>query len=138
MAVRVPTYHGIEPRTTGQSNDAAHLDYTFLPNGVDILNEGETMTSLNHIKSVLSLNRDRLFKQYPLANMAIFGSFARNEQREDSDVDILVEFNAPVGIEFIDLADDLERILNRKVDLVSKQGVKPNYLAVIQNQLSYV
>ena len=70
--------------------------------------------------------------------MAVFGSFARNEQREDSDVDILVEFSVPVGMEFIDLADDLEGILNRKVDLVSKGGIKPKYLAAIQNQLSYV
>lgn len=96
------------------------------------------MISLNQIKSLLSSNRDRLFREYPLANMAVFGSFARNEQREDSDVDILVEFKTPVGMEFIDLADDLEGILHRKVDLVSKNGIKPKYFAVIQNQLSYV
>ena len=90
------------------------------------------------IKNVLASNKDRLFKEYHVANMAVFGSFARNEQREDSDVDILVEFAAPVGMEFIDLADDLEEILNRKVDLVSKNGVKPKYLAVIQKQLIYV
>ena len=96
------------------------------------------MTTLVQIKNVLASNKDRLFKEYHVANMAVFGSFARNEQREDSDVDILVEFAAPVGMEFIDLADDLEEILNRKVDLVSKNGVKPKYLAVIQKQLSYV
>ena len=96
------------------------------------------MTSLLQIKEALASNKDRLFKQYHLANMAVFGSFARNEQREDSDVDILVEFSVPVGMEFIDLADDLEEILHRKVDLVSKGGIKPKYLAIIQKQLSYV
>ena len=49
--------------------------------------------------------------------MAIFGSYARGEQRMDSDVDVLVEFNAPIGMRFIDLANDLETILQTKVDL---------------------
>lgn len=96
------------------------------------------MTSLIQIKNALVSNKERLFKQYHLANMAVFGSFARNEQRDDSDVDILVEFSSPVGVEFLDLADDLEKMLHRKVDLVSRNGIKPKYMAVIQSQLDYV
>ena len=106
----------------------------------ETLDVGKTvdMASLVQIKNILSSQKERLFKEYHVAGLAVFGSFTRNEQREDSDVDILVEFSAPVGMEFIDLANDLERILNRKVSLVSKNGIKSKYLSVIQSQLSYV
>jgi len=50
----------------------------------------------------------------------------------------LVEFNKPVGIEFIDLANELESILNLKVDLVSRNGVKTKYFGSIENDLIYV
>lgn len=68
----------------------------------------------------------------------MFGSYARNEQRQDSDVDILVEFDSPVGIEFIDLGNYLERILNLNVDLVSRNGIKPQYFKQIEGDLKYV
>lgn len=70
--------------------------------------------------------------------MAIFGSFGRGQQREDSDVDILVDFQKPIGIEFIDLADELEKLLHRKVDLVSLKGIKPIYYQQIEQELNYV
>ena len=70
--------------------------------------------------------------------LAIFGSYARGEQKKNSDVDILVEFNKPIGIEFIDLAEELERILKIKVDLVSKNGVKSRYFKEIEDELIYV
>jgi predicted nucleotidyltransferase len=50
----------------------------------------------------------------------------------------LIEYKKPPGIEFIDLAEELEKMLNRKVDLVSKNGIKPHYLAEIQKDLVYV
>jgi uncharacterized protein len=50
----------------------------------------------------------------------------------------LVDFDQPVGIEFIDLANELEEILKRKVDLVSRHGVKPRYLKEIEKDLIYV
>lgn len=55
-------------------------------------------------------DKDRLIKKYPLESIGIFGSFSRNEQTQDNDVDILVEFDQPIGIEFIDLAEELEVI----------------------------
>ncbi len=70
--------------------------------------------------------------------MALFGSYARNEANEKSDVDILVEFSAPVGFEFIDLAIELENVLHQKVDLVSKKGVKAPLLPIIEKTLIYV
>lgn len=70
--------------------------------------------------------------------MAIFGSYARNEEKQSSDLDILVEFNGKIGIRFIDLAEEIERLLGIKVDLVSKSGVKGNYLKSINSDLIYV
>lgn len=76
--------------------------------------------------------------RFKVKKLAVFGSYARNEQRSDSDVDILVEFNAPVGVEFIDLGNYLERILNLRVDIVSRDGIKPKYFREIESDLKYV
>jgi hypothetical protein len=70
--------------------------------------------------------------------MAIFGSVSRGDDTTESDVDILVELNQPIGIEFIDLADELQEILNKKVDLVSRKGIKNRYFKHIKNELKYV
>lgn len=96
------------------------------------------MKTLSEIKSALSEKRATLFKKYPIKTLAIFGSFARNEQDENSDLDLMVEFNEKVGSEFIQLADDLEDFLGFKVDLVSKKGVKERYFAQIKDELIYV
>ena len=50
----------------------------------------------------------------------------------------MVDFSRPIGIAFVDLADELEKILQMKVDLVSRGGIKPKYFAVIQPDLIYV
>jgi predicted nucleotidyltransferase len=49
-----------------------------------------------------------------------------------------VDFSQPIGIEFIDLANELEILLRRKVDLVSKEGIKPKYFQEIQPEILYV
>ena len=96
------------------------------------------MANLSYIKAILSKNKQRLATKYGLSSVAIFGSFARNENTANSDVDILVDFKKPIGIGFIDLAEELENILGIKVDLVSKNGVKENYLKAIERELEYV
>jgi len=70
--------------------------------------------------------------------MAIFGSYSRNVNSLDSDLDILVEFNDKIGIRFIDLADEIEQIVGVKVDLVSKNGIKEKYFTAIVPDLIYV
>ncbi|WP_035361856.1 nucleotidyltransferase family protein [Dyadobacter alkalitolerans] len=86
----------------------------------------------------LSKSKGYFFKKYPLKSMALFGSYARNDANASSDVDILVEFSAPVGFEFIDLAIELEDVLQTKVDLVSKKGLKAPLLPFIEKSLIYV
>ncbi len=96
------------------------------------------MTSLNQIQRTLSSHKSEFFDLFSVKNLAVFGSYARNEQRNDSDIDILVEFSSPVGIEFIDLGNYLERLLDLRVDLVSRNGIKPTYFEQIKGDLQYV
>jgi predicted nucleotidyltransferase len=90
------------------------------------------------IAKTLKDNKEDLLSRYHLTAIGIFGSFTREDFREDSDIDILIDYDQPIGIEFIDLAEELEKILDRKVDLVSKNGVKPKYFEEIQKDLIYV
>lgn len=96
------------------------------------------MRTLQEIKNALNNHKQRLFHDYPIKSMAIFGSYSRKEQNDSSDLDILVEFSDKIGIRFVDLADDLENIVGFKVDLVSKKGVKEKYLKSIDSELVYV
>jgi len=96
------------------------------------------MKTLNDIKKILAAHKEKLVEKYPIKSLAIFGSYSRNEQDEYSDLDILVEFSERIGVKFIDLADDLENLLGRKVDLVSKNGIKEKYLKMISSDLIYV
>jgi uncharacterized protein len=96
------------------------------------------MTTLRDIKKILSAHKPEFADRFGVKNLGIFGSYARGDQGPDSDVDLLVEFHVPVGIEFIDLGDYLERILNLKVDLVSRNGIKARYLSKIEPDLQYV
>jgi hypothetical protein len=93
------------------------------------------MKSLADIIKLLQKQKEDLASRYPIASLAVFGSFARNENVEGSDVDILVEFSDSVGIKFIDLADELEDILKLKVDLVSRKGIKQKYFEHLQSEM---
>lgn len=96
------------------------------------------MLNLNTVKETLLAHKQRLSTKYGLSSLAIFGSYARNEQTDESDLDVLVEFNRPIGSAFIDLADELEQLLKVKIDLVSKKGIKEKYLKSIEKELDYV
>ena len=96
------------------------------------------MKKLADIKDILTRHKQRLYEQYGLNALAVFGSYGRGQQTNQSDVDILVEFKRPIGLEFIDLAGELEKLLNLKVDLVSKRGIRPEYLLEIEPDLNYV
>lgn len=65
-------------------------------------------------------------------SIGLFGSVVRDDFKASSDIDIIVDFTKTVGIEFVDLANFIESKLNKKIDLVSKNGVKKN----ISNKLN--
>jgi hypothetical protein len=73
-----------------------------------------------------------LKEKYNVKEMGLFGSVARGEEENSSDIDILVEFSSPIGFfDFIRLEDFLSGILGKKVDLVSKKAIKP----IIKNDI---
>ena len=96
------------------------------------------MRSIEDIRHTLVSRKPELARRFHVKNLAIFGSYSRDEQKADSDIDLLVEFDAPVGVEFIDLANYLEDLLHARVDLVSRNGIKPKYFRVIESDLKYV
>lgn len=94
------------------------------------------MDKVEEIKAKLLEQKPFLTEEYKVKEIGIFGSFARGEQAEESDIDILVEFSQPIGFfRFIDLEDHLSDILGLKVDLVSKKALKPNIGKNILNEL---
>ena len=83
--------------------------------------------SLDEIKEIIKKHKDELKEKYSVKEIGIFGSFARGEAKEDSDVDILVEFEKPIGLfKFLELEEYLSNLIGREVDLVSKKALKPN------------
>jgi len=79
-----------------------------------------------------------LFQDYYVDKIGYFGSYSRNEQKKDSDIDILVSFNKPLGWEFFDLQELLEKELNLKVDLVSEKALKEQLRQIILSSVKYV
>jgi hypothetical protein len=96
------------------------------------------MDNLYGIQEKLRQIKPHLVSKYYINSLGLFGSVVRKDFSVDSDIDILVDFSKPIGIEFIDLANELESILSRKVDLVSKPGIKPGYFSIIQPEIPYV
>lgn len=76
--------------------------------------------------------------RYPLKQMALFGSVARGDANAQSDVDILVEVDPTIGLRMVDLADELESHLHRKVDLISSRAIRSHMMEAIQKDLQYV
>lgn len=82
---------------------------------------------LKNISAVLRRELPLLKSEFEVSNLEIFGSFVRNEQRPDSDLDILVTFTkAPNLFQFIELENYLSDLFQLKVDLVMRSALKPN------------
>lgn len=97
------------------------------------------MITLRIIKETLGKNKSLLAEKYQVKKIGVFGSYARNEQKAKSDIDVLVEFKEPIGFfEFIDLENFLKRRLGRKVDLVSKKALKPAIRGEVLREAIYI
>ncbi len=77
-------------------------------------------------------------EKYHVSSIGLFGSIIRDDFNPASDIDIIVDFSRPIGIEFIDLADYIENKLKKSIDLVSRKGVKPKYYREIESEIVYV
>lgn len=93
---------------------------------------------LTSIKNVLMALKPELASKYHVSSIGLFGSIVRDDYSSSSDIDIIVDFSKPIGIEFIEFADFIEKKLNKPVDLVSKKGIKKKYYQVIEPEIIYV
>ena len=91
----------------------------------------DVIAKLRDVKPVLS-------KKYGLAEVALFGSYSRGEQTDKSDIDLLVDFNKTDIDDFFNCAFALEDLFKpKKVQIVTKGGIKPRYFEAIKQDLIY-
>ena len=96
------------------------------------------MITKEEILRNLAKHKSELQKQFKVRKLALFGSYARGEQRIDSDVDILVEVDPSIGLDFVTLAEKIEKLLGVNVDLVSSRAVTSRAMEFIEPELIYV
>jgi predicted nucleotidyltransferase len=85
------------------------------------------LLTLKEIEAILQEHRDELTRDYGVTEIGIFGSCLRGEATGDSDIDILVAFDRPVGFfKFLELEERLSEWLGAKVDLVTRAALKPH------------
>ena len=88
------------------------------------------------ILSTLKKHKAELQRKYPVSSLALFGSYARNEEKENSDIDILYELKSTYSLfDLMDLQETLQMKLNRKVDLVSKKYINKHLKPFIERDL---
>jgi len=91
------------------------------------------------IINILNSQLPLLKEKYQVKSLGVFGSVARGENVETSDIDILVEFHSPVGFfQFIRLENYLSEVLGKKVDLISKKALKPAIREDVLKEAVYV
>ena len=84
------------------------------------------MKTVEELKKILSKHKQELHEKFNVKTIGIFGSYVRSEQKDGSDVDILVEFTEPIGFfRFLELEEHIQNLLGLKVDLVSTKALKP-------------
>lgn len=93
------------------------------------------MKTRDEIIRLLEREKPRIMNRYKVRRLALFGSYARGDQNESSDVDILVDADPSIGLEFVTLAEELERILGQRVELVSARAVNKRNMEIIQPEL---
>ena len=97
------------------------------------------MKTFKDVERILQENKKELNEKYGLKGVGIFGSYVKEGQNENSDIDMLVEIERPMGfIKFIRLENHLSQILGIKVDLVTKKALKPYIGRRILQEVQYV
>jgi len=96
-----------------------------------MITKDNILNTLNDLKPILR-------RDYSVKEIGLFGSFSDDSFTEESDIDLLVEFEKPVGWKFFSLEIFLEEIFGRKIDLVTKNALREQMKDRILNQVKYV
>lgn len=89
------------------------------------------------IKSIILKNKE-ILKKYKVKSIVLFGSYVRNEQKEDSDIDLLVEFEEPTYNNFISLVFSLEELLKKEVNLIPEGSLSPYIEPYVEKEVEKI
>jgi len=96
-----------------------------------MITKTEILSKLTELKPVL-------YKDYAVKEIGLFGSYSNNTNSEESDIDILIELEKPIGWKFFTLELFLENVFNRKIDVVTKNALKEQIKDSILKQVTFV
>lgn len=97
------------------------------------------MKTYKNVEKILKEHKKELADKYKIKEIGLFGSYVRREQKRRSDIDILVDFKeVPDLFKFIELERFLQRLLKKKIDLVDKEGIRPQLKNIILNEVIYI
>lgn len=97
------------------------------------------MKTFEEVKQILIQVKPRLQQAYQVTELGIFGSYARQEQSETSDVDALIDYDqAPTLFKLVELREELSEVLGMKVDVVTQNGLKPRIRERVLSEVVYL
>jgi uncharacterized protein len=102
----------------------------------------EPMLTKDAIFQLLQQQYPYLATHYGVKQIGLFGSYARNLSTEASDIDLVIEFEHPIGLRFIELHEYLEQFLGKKIDILTPAGIQsirvPHVAQQIKESVVYV
>ncbi len=100
------------------------------------------MLTKEKIADILLENSPYLASEYGVKRIGLFGSYAKGTPTESSDIDLVVEFEHPIGFRFIEFSEYLEAILGKRVDVLTDAGIQgiriPHVAQNIKESIVYV
>jgi len=95
------------------------------------------MREIDRIMRILKDHKEELKRSFSLKKIGVFGSYTREEQTPESDIDIYVEFDMKnlSFDKYLELIDYLEKLLGRKIDLITKYGVESIRIPYIKEEI---
>jgi len=96
------------------------------------------MQAFESIRDILLKNKPYLVSKYSLSSIGVFGSVLQSDFESGSAVEIIVDFKKPIGIEIIDLEDELGKLISHKVELVTKNGIEKSYYNMFRKEIQYI
>jgi len=82
------------------------------------------MLTQKKVLELLKKDFPYLRSRYNVKRIGLFGSFAKELQHKKSDIDLFIEFQKPIGLDFVDLTEHIEDVLGKKVDAITPEGIK--------------
>ncbi len=96
------------------------------------------MTTREDILLKLKELKPTLQKEFAIKEIGLFGSFSKNENSSESDIDLLIELEKPIGWKYFSLEPYLEEIFKRKIDIITKNALREQLRDKILGQVIYI